>query len=155
MNIIEIQRIFETDLQPTDAQLESWVNAVLVNLDEDFEVVIRIVDETESAQLNETYRNKQGATNILSFPFEEPEGVDLDLSLLGDLVICAPVLEREAAEQNKPLHNHWAHIVIHGTLHLLGYDHIDDADAEEMEAKEIALLQTLSIPNPYEDGADL
>jgi probable rRNA maturation factor len=156
MNIIEIQRIFETDSQPNDVQLELWVNTALAGLDEDFEVVIRIVDEIESAQLNETYRHKPGATNILSFPFEAPEGVDLDLSLLGDLVICASVLEREAAEQNKPLHNHWAHIVIHGTLHLLGYDHIDDADAEEMETKEIELLQTLSIPNPYEeDGTDL
>lgn len=154
MNIIDIQRVYETDSQPSDTQLESWANAALASLDEDLELTIRIVDETESAQLNETYRHKQGATNILSFPFEVPDGVDLNL--LGDLVICVPVLEREAAEQNKPLHNHWAHIVIHGTLHLLGYDHIDDADAEEMETKEIELLQTLSIPNPYEeDGTDL
>ncbi len=153
MNIIEIQRIYETDSQPTDAQLESWVNTVLVNLDEDFEVVIRIVDETESAQLNESYRHKKGATNILSFSVDLPD--EIESNLLGDLVICAPVLEREATEQNKPLYNHWAHIVIHGTLHLLGYDHIDDVDAEEMEAKEIILLKTLSIPNPYEDGTDL
>lgn len=153
MNIIDIQRIYETDAQPSDVQLESWANAALASLGEDLEIVIRIVDETESAQLNETYRHKKGATNILSFPFEVPDGVDLNL--LGDLVICAPVLEREAAEQNKLLHNHWAHIVIHGTLHLLGYDHIDDADAEEMETKEKTLLQTLSIPNPYEDGTEL
>jgi probable rRNA maturation factor len=79
----------------------------------------------------------------------------VDLNLLGDLVICASVLEYEAVEQNKPLHNHWAHIVIHGVLHLLGYDHIDDIDAQEMEAKEMTLLQTLSIPNPYEDNLDL
>jgi probable rRNA maturation factor len=153
MNIIDIQRVFETDSQPSDAQLELWVNTVLANSDEEFELTIRIVDETESAQLNETYRHKQGATNILSFPFEVPDG--MDLNLLGDLVICAPVLEREATEQNKPLYNHWAHIVIHGTLHLLGYDHIDDTDAEEMETKEIKLLQTLSIPNPYKDGTEL
>lgn len=153
MNIIEIQRIYTADLQPTEEQLQQWANTTLAALDEDIEMVIRIVDENESAQLNETYRHKIGATNILSFPFDVPEGVDLNL--LGDLVICAPVLEREALEQHKPLMNHWAHIVIHGTLHLLGYDHIEDADAEEMEAKEIALLQTLSIPNPYEDGADL
>ena len=127
MNIIEIQRIYETDSQPTDAQLESWVNTVLVNLDEDFEVVIRIVDETESAQLNESYRHKKGATNILSFSVDLPD--EIESNLLGDLVICAPVLEREATEQNKPLYNHWAHIVIHGTLHLLGYDHIEDRKA--------------------------
>lgn len=149
MNIIDIQRIFESPNQPSDTQLELWVNTVLTNIDDDFELTIRIVDEMESAQLNETYRHKKGATNILSFPFEVPEG--MELNLLGDLVVCAPVLEREAQEQNKSLHNHWAHIVIHGTLHLLGYDHIEDEEAQEMEAKEIELLQTLSIPNPYED----
>ncbi len=148
MNIIDIQRIFESQNQPSNTQLESWVNTVLASLNEEFELTIRIVDETESAQLNETYRHKKGATNILSFPFDVPD--EVELNLLGDLVICVPVLEREAIEQNKPLHNHWAHIVIHGTLHLLGYDHIHDDEAEEMEAKEIELLQTLSIPNPYE-----
>lgn len=149
MNIIDIQRVFESDSQPSDAQLELWVNTVLANSNEEFELTIRIVDETESAQLNETYRHKNGATNILSFPFEVPD--EIELNLLGDLVICAPVLEREAQEQNKTLHNHWAHIVVHGMLHLLGYDHIDDTEAQEMEATEIAFLQTLSIPNPYED----
>jgi probable rRNA maturation factor len=149
MNIIDIQRIFESPNQPTDTQLELWGNTALVKLEDDLELTIRIVDETESAQLNETYRHKQGATNILSFPFEVPD--EVELNLLGDLVICASVLEREAIEQNKPLHHHWAHIVIHGVLHLLGYDHIDETDAEEMEAKEIELLQTLSIPNPYEN----
>lgn len=153
MNIIDIQRVFKSDLQPSDMQLELWVNTVLANLKEEFELTIRIVDETESAELNETYRHKRGPTNILSFPFDVPDGVELNL--LGDLVICAPVLEREAAEQNKSLHHHWAHIVIHGTLHLLGYDHIEDAEAKEMESKEIELLQTLSIPNPYETDIDL
>ena len=153
MNIIDIQRVFESPNQPSDAQLESWVNAVLASLNEEFELTIRIVDDVESAELNETYRHKKGATNILSFPFDVPDGIELNL--LGDLVICAPVLEREAIEQDKPLQNHWAHIVIHGTLHLLGYDHIDDVEAEEMEAKEIELLQTLSIPNPYEENTEL
>jgi probable rRNA maturation factor len=148
MNIIDIQRVFESPNQPSDTQLESWVNTVLANLDEEFELTVRIVDDMESAQLNETYRHKKGATNILSFPFEVPDGIALNL--LGDLVICASVLELEALEQNKPLHNHWAHIVMHGTLHLLGYDHIEDLDAQEMESKEIELLQTLSISNPYE-----
>lgn len=153
MNIIDIQRVCESPNQPSDKQLELWVNTVLANLDEEFEITIRIVDETESAQLNETYRHKKGATNILSFPFEVPEGIELNL--LGDLVICAPVLEREATEQNKQLYNHWAHIVIHGTLHLLGYDHIENAEAEKMETKEINFLQTLSIPNPYETDIEL
>jgi probable rRNA maturation factor len=148
MNIIDIQRVCESPNQPSDKQLELWVNTVLANLDEEFEITIRIVDESESTQLNENYRHKKGATNILSFPFDVPD--EVELNLLGDLVICASVLEREAAEQNKPLHNHWAHIVIHGTLHLLGYDHIHDEEAQEMETKEIELLQTLSIPNPYE-----
>jgi probable rRNA maturation factor len=116
-------------------------------------MVIRIVDEDESAQLNETYRHKSGATNVLSFPFDVPEGIELNL--LGDLVICAPVLSREADTQNKTIMAHWAHIIIHGTLHLLGYDHIDDVDAQEMEEKEIALLQTLSISNPYDDNSTL
>lgn len=156
MNIIDIQRIFHSNSQPNDEQLTNWVDTVLANLEEEFEVLIRIVDESESAQLNETYRHKQGATNILSFPFETPDGIEeISPTLLGDLVICAPVLEREAKEQNKSLFDHWAHIVIHGVLHLLGYDHIDDIDAEEMEAKEIHLLNTLSIANPYENEADL
>lgn len=148
MNIIDIQRVFKSSNQPENTQLELWVNTVLTNSNEDFELTLRIVDEAESANLNETYRHKKGATNILSFPFETPDG--MELNLLGDLVICSPVLEREAQEQNKPLHNHWAHIVMHGTLHLLGYDHVDETDAQEMEAKEIELLQILSIPNPYE-----
>lgn len=153
MNIIDIQRIFESPNQPSDTQLELWVNTVLSNLNEDVELTIRIVNETESAQLNETYRHKKGSTNILSFPFDVPD--EVELNLLGDLVICAPVLEREAIEQNKLLHHHWAHIVIHGTLHLLGYDHIEDKEAQEMENKEIEFLQTLSISNPYETDTDL
>ena len=93
------------------------------------------------------YRQKSGPTNILSFPFEAPEHIELNL--LGDLVICAPVLEVEALEQQKDLYDHWAHIVIHGVLHLLGYDHITDEDALIMEEKEIYLLNELNIKNPY------
>lgn len=149
MNQLEIQRVFETDGQPDDAKLQCWVDTVLANLQEDVEIVIRIVDEAEIAQLNEQYRHKQGSTNILSFPFEIPDIEGLESNLLGDLIICAPVLAKEAIEQNKSLLDHWAHIVIHGVLHLLGYDHIDEADAEEMESKEIAFLHQLNIPNPY------
>ena len=108
---------------------------------------MRIVDEQESAELNEQYRHKQGPTNILSFPVEVPDGIELNL--LGDLVVCAPILEKEALEQHKALADHWAHIIVHGVLHLLGYDHIDETEAELMENKEITILNKLTIKNPY------
>ena len=148
MNNVEIQTIFTSPEQPSEAQIQLWIDSALTDIQRDTEIVVRIVDEQESAELNETYRHKQGATNILSFPVEIPEGIDLNL--LGDLVICAPVLEKEAQQQGKILAHHWAHIIIHGVLHLLGYDHLDDEQAEEMESKEIILLQKLNIPNPYE-----
>jgi probable rRNA maturation factor len=123
------------------------VDAALEGFNQDTEIVVRIVDEQESAELNEQYRHKSGPTNILSFPVEVPEGIELNL--LGDLVICAPVLEKEALEQHKTLSDHWAHIIVHGVLHLLGYDHLDDEEAELMENKEIAILKQLTIKNPY------
>ncbi|MDD5273667.1 MAG: rRNA maturation RNase YbeY [Methylovulum sp.] len=149
MNQIDIQRVFASDGQPDEACLQRWVDTVLANYPQDTETVIRIVGSEESAELNSYYRHKQGPTNILSFPFEAPDIDGFESPLLGDLVICAPVLAAEALEQGKPLLDHWAHIVIHGLLHLLGYDHIDDADAEEMEGKEIGFLQQLNIRNPY------
>ncbi len=148
MNSVEIQTVFASAGQPDEQQIQLWVDTALADIQRDTEIVVRIVDEQESAELNETYRHKPGATNILSFPVEIPEGIDLNL--LGDLVICAPVLEQEAQQQGKTLEHHWAHIIIHGVLHLLGYDHIDDEQAEEMENKEIALLQKLNIHNPYQ-----
>jgi probable rRNA maturation factor len=148
MNDIEIQTVFSSPEQPSAAQIQLWVDTALADIEHDTEIVVRIVDEQESAELNQQYRHKQGATNILSFPVEIPEG--LDLNLLGDLVICAPVLEQEAKQYDKILAHHWAHIIIHGVLHLLGYDHLNDEQAQEMESKEIALLQKLNIPNPYE-----
>jgi probable rRNA maturation factor len=147
MNLIDIQRVFESEGQPDEAQIQVWIDAALEDVNQDTEIVIRIVDEAESAQLNEQYRHKKGPTNILSFPFEVPDGIELNL--LGDLVICAPVVAREASEQHKPLGHHWAHIVVHGVLHLLGYDHIDDDEAELMESKEIEILKKLNINNPY------
>jgi len=153
MNQLEIQDVFHSEGQPTEEQFQSWVDAALADYRKDAELVIRIVDEQESAELNQQYRHKQGPTNILSFPIELPDGVELDL--LGDLVVCAPVLEREALQQHKALIDHWAHIIVHGVLHLLGYDHIEDSDAEQMEALEIAILNKLNIKNPYTEVTEV
>jgi probable rRNA maturation factor len=150
VNEIEIQAIYNSPGQPDSTQIQHWVDTALSGFDQDTEIVVRIVDEQESARLNEQYRHKSGPTNILSFPVEVPEGIELNL--LGDLVICAPVLEREAQQQNKLLADHWAHIIVHGVLHLLGYDHIEDDEAELMENKEIDILNQLTINNPYREG---
>jgi len=147
VNTIELQTASTAPDLPSEQQLQLWIDTALEEISRDTEIVIRLVDEQESQALNEQYRHKQGPTNILSFPADLPEGIELDL--LGDLVICAPVVAKEALAQHKTSLAHWAHIVIHGVLHLLGYDHIDDDDAELMESKEIALLKKLNIDNPY------
>ena len=149
MNYLDIQIATEAKDCPSEQQFQQWVDAVLSDQSQDSEIVIRLVDDAESSALNQQYRHKQGPTNILSFPFEAPDGMQMDL--LGDLVICAPLIEKEAAEQNKLTENHWAHITIHGVLHLIGYDHIEEAEAEEMEALEIKLLSMLNIANPYQE----
>lgn len=150
---IDIQRVYKSAGQPDRKQIKAWIGAALEGSEQSQHCVVRIVDIAESAELNQHYRHKQGPTNILSFPFVLPEGIedlnDDGVNYLGDLVICAPVVEQEALEQNKALEHHWAHIVIHGILHLMGYDHIDDAEAEQMESKEIAVLEKLRISNPY------
>ena len=134
---------------PSEADFQRWLDAAVLPFQEEAEVTIRLVDEAESNQVNLTYRGKDKPTNVLSFPFECPPGVELPL--LGDLIICRQVVEREASEQNKPLLAHWAHMVVHGSLHLLGYDHIDDEEAEEMEALEVEFMQALGYDNPYQD----
>ncbi|EEQ20787.1 metalloprotease [Yersinia intermedia ATCC 29909] len=111
------------------------------------EVTVRLVDEAESHELNLTYRGKDKPTNVLSFPFEAPP--EIELPLLGDLIICRQVVEQEAIEQEKALLAHWAHMVVHGSLHLLGYDHIVDDEAEEMESIETEIMQSLGYPDPY------
>ena len=147
--------MLELDLQrastapgPSDAEIRRWCELALRQRSADSEMTIRLVDETEGRELNLTYRHKDYATNVLSFPADVPDEM-LDIPLLGDLVICVPVVEREAAEQGKALDAHWAHLVMHGCLHLLGYDHIDDDEAEEMEALERELLAELGHPDPY------
>lgn len=143
---IELQLATEAAGAPDQAQMQQWVDTWFPD-SENLSVLVRIVDETESAALNETYRAKKGPTNVLSFPFEPPEMVASDH--LGDLIICAPIVAREAKSQAKPLAAHWAHLLLHGILHLQGYDHIEPADAEIMEALEVEKLALLGIPNPY------
>ena len=132
---------------PTEEQIVQWATAVVQPEGDKVEMTVRIVDEAESHELNLTYRGKDRPTNVLSFPFECPD--EVELPLLGDLVICRQVVEREAAEQEKPLMSHWAHMVVHGSLHLLGYDHIEDNEAEEMESLETQIMQGLGFDDPY------
>ena len=137
---------------PNDAEFSQWTIAALAGLRARAEVSIGIVDEENSASLNMEYRGKNYATNVLSFPSDLPE--DFDPTLLGDLALCAAVINKEAQEQNKTATAHWAHMVVHGCLHLLGFDHIDDAEADEMEAREITILRQLGFNNPYEFNTD-
>lgn len=145
--ILDLQLASSAQDLPDAAQFQTWLDAAILPFQEQAEVTIRVVDVIESQQLNLQYRGKDKPTNVLSFPFQCPPGIELPL--LGDLVICAEVVATEAAEQGKPLASHWAHMVVHGCLHLLGFDHINDADAEQMEAEEIQILQQLGISNPY------
>ncbi|TNG95658.1 rRNA maturation RNase YbeY [Pasteurellaceae bacterium USgator11] len=146
--IIDLQLACEnTDNLPSQTQIALWAQSAVKPSLDDLEMTVRIVDEAESQDLNRTYRGKDYPTNVLSFPFESP--AEVELPLLGDLVICRQVVEREAAEQQKPLLAHWAHMVVHGSLHLLGYDHIEDAEAEEMESLESEIMQALGFADPY------
>ena len=148
MNLsIDIQKACASEESPDEDSIKRWVSAAIRDERDHSDLSIRIVDEQESADLNQRYRGKSGPTNVLSFPFDAitPE----PLPMLGDIVVCAPIVVREAAEQHKTLQAHWAHIVIHGVLHLLGYDHIDDKDAEHMETLETAIMLELGFPPPY------
>ncbi|MFA0325983.1 rRNA maturation RNase YbeY [Vibrio splendidus] len=132
---------------PTEQDIQLWLDKTIPQFQENAELTVRIVDTEESHQLNHDYRGKDKPTNVLSFPFEVPPGMELDL--LGDLIICRQVVEKEAEEQNKPLLAHWAHMVVHGSLHLLGYDHIEGDEAEEMESLETEIMQTMGFEDPY------
>ena len=138
--------VMEQKSLPVHEQLKLWANKALQG-DALAHIGIRIVDENESQNLNHQYRGKNRSTNVLSFPVELPD--DLEESILGDLVICAPVVEKEAAEQNKSSEEHWAHMVIHGVLHLHGFDHTTDEQADEMEALAIKYLEELGYKDPY------
>lgn len=144
---VDIQRASQAPDLPDDESLRRWAGLALRDKP-GHELTIRLVDEAESQELNGTYRDRQYPTNVLSFPSDLPP--ELNIPLLGDLVICAPVVAREAQEQGKPLDAHWAHMVIHGCLHLIGFDHIEDDEAEEMESLERRLLAELGIADPYD-----
>ncbi|UTW44949.1 rRNA maturation RNase YbeY [bacterium SCSIO 12696] len=151
--VIDIENACGNDDVPDEPDIRRWLTAAFAALPDseqrnDVELSLRLVDETESQALNQRYRNQNKPTNVLSFPSQLP--AELQLPLLGDLAICTPVVEREASEQGKTAAAHWAHMVVHGTLHLLGYDHIDDADAEAMEALESRILIGLGFDEPYE-----
>ena len=152
---ITIQCTTNKALIPTSSLLRKWARKTLGTKVAAAEITIRIVDVEEMSALNFTYRHKKGPTNVLSFPFTMPDDIDIAIPILGDIVICADVIEREASEQNKIREAHWAHMIVHGIFHLLGYDHETDSEAEVMESLEIEILQALGFPNPYETGEEI
>jgi len=137
---LAVQYASVADVLPTRPQWRRWFNAALQR---DVSLTLRIVDEVEGRDLNKAYRGRDYATNVLTFVYDDT------VPLSGDVVICAPVVEREAAEQGKDLLSHYAHLAVHAALHLQGYDHENDADAEEMESLETALMLKLRYPDPY------
>ncbi|GAA3941568.1 rRNA maturation RNase YbeY [Litoribacillus peritrichatus] len=150
MTYVDIQNACDFAGVPSDEQFLLWAESALKGRRDETELTIRVVNADESQALNHQYRGKDKPTNVLSFPFEAPANIP-DFPLIGDLVICATVVEQEAIDQKKPATHHWAHMVIHGVLHLLGYDHIEDSDAEIMEGIEIDILSGLNIPDPYQE----
>lgn len=138
--ILSLTVQYVTPALPTRSQWRRWIKAALQR---DVSLTLRIVDEAEGRELNKAYRGRDYATNVLTFVYDDAEG------LSGDVVICAPVVEREAAEQHKDLLAHYAHLAVHAALHLQGYDHEIDSEAEEMEALETALMLKLRYPDPY------
>ncbi len=140
-----VQDVSEHEGIPDNEILKAWATAALDQ--QEYNITLRIVGEEEMAELNEQYRHKSGTTNVLSFPFENPPGAESNI--LGDIVVCAPVVEREAREQGKTLMSHWSHMVVHGILHLRGYDHETDDEAKAMEDLETQILTGLGFDAPY------
>ena len=147
--VVDIQNA-STEAVPGEDDMRGWIAAAL-NAEQpraSAEVSVRLVDIAEMTALNESYRGKQGPTNVLSFPASVPEGVDIPL--LGDIIVCVPVVREEAEHQGKAWDSHWAHMMVHGTLHLLGFDHIKDDEAQAMEAAESAIMRKLNYNCPYQ-----
>ena len=155
---VDVQMAIDSTAQhrvPNAEAIQTWADAAIkqAGMDQSEKLMtVRIVEVEEITQLNEQYRQKAGATNVLSFPFEWPPEVPEEArdGSLGDLVICASVVEKEAETQHKSIEAHWAHMLVHGTLHLLGYDHMTDDEAQQMEKEEITVLNSFSYANPYE-----
>jgi len=145
---VDVQIASKMHVLPSVEQFVAWAGAALCGAEGDVELSVRIVDESEGSELNQAYRNIAEPTNVLAFPFEAPDHVPVPL--LGDVVICAPVVCREARNQNKPAEAHFAHMIVHGTLHLLGYDHQAEAQAARMESEERRVLAALGFPDPYD-----
>ena len=146
---IYVQDVSHNKSVPRPGRLKAWVQSAFEQ-GRYGELTVRIVDEREGAALNERFRQGEGATNVLAFPADDLQlPTTAEPPAVGDIVICAPVLEREAVAQNRPLDAHWAHIAIHGALHLVGFDHMDEASAAVMEAREAELLESLGFDNPY------
>lgn len=155
---VSVQRaVDEGDMAaiPSDQQIEGWVNAAIAQAEypgaERSQITVRIVTEKEVTELNKSYRGKDTATNVLSFPFESPPGLppgEME-GELGDVVVCAAVVKQEAQIQHKDSEAHWAHMIIHGSLHLLGYDHLTEGEAQEMESLEKTVLGNLGYADPY------
>jgi probable rRNA maturation factor len=149
---LELQSTQGTAAVPSEEDFRRWVDAVLAGRKEEAELVIRLVDEAESRELNSRYRGIDASTNILSFPASLPAVVET--TLLGDLVIAVPVVEREAEQQGKKVEAHWAHLVVHGVLHLLDYTHQEEQDAAIMEGLEQGIMAGLGFPDPYAESTN-
>ena len=148
--LIDIQNATEKILPMSDEEIRDCVSLVLKNEKSKAELTIRLVNSDEMIHLNTTYRHQNKTTNVLAFPSKLPNVVELEHPFLGDIIICHQVLLEESQQLNKSLKSHWTLILIHGVLHLLGYDHIKDEDTAMMQAKEIELLQTMGYNNPYD-----
>ncbi|KTC92968.1 MULTISPECIES: rRNA maturation RNase YbeY [Legionella] len=151
---IDLQHACDEPIPVSDESLRTWAELALLEHMDSAELTLRLVDPTEITDLNHTYRHQNKPTNVLAFPSELPDNIELDYPLLGDVIICPLVLQQESQESGKSLQEHWAHIVIHGVLHLLGYDHIKDSDAGIMQALEVKLLSKLGFANPYQTEGD-
>lgn len=147
---IDVQRATDEDIPIPLSQIEHWATAVLDAMNTQAELSIRLVDEQEMTRLNFDYRQINKSTNVLAFPASIPEYIALEVPLIGDVIICPTVLKKESLEQAIPLAHHWAHIITHGILHLLGYDHLEDNDTLVMQQHEVNILARFSINNPYE-----